>query len=199
MIRRRPSPRPKAIWTQAFPPKPTPEKLRPQKKPRLRVRPVSKVRSARLREYSRAVALWKLKPENKMCRYPGCDRKTTDCHHSRGRVGALLLDERWWVPVCARHHDWIHANPAEARDIGMIAAKGDWNTSPEDRNKTLDRNRARLQDAGQAIRDDGVKDGFHPNAVRREVASDGWRGGDGSGSGPNHDAGPPASGGSEAS
>lgn len=36
------------------------------------------------------------------------------CHHMRGRIGALLLDERFWLPVCAAHHQKITVEPAWA-------------------------------------------------------------------------------------
>lgn len=65
--------------------------------------------------------------ENPMCRR--CSGKTDDVHHSRGRAGTLLLDERFWLPVCRECHDWIHANIQKAREGGFICERGLWNKS----------------------------------------------------------------------
>ena len=144
------------------------------KKPRKTVNHVSKVRSAQLREYSRMVKAWKALPENRMCSYTGgCDKPTTDCHHSRGKIGALLTDARWWKPPCRMHHDWVGSHPVEARALGLIAPSGQWNTSPEQRQKTLDRNAALIQ-RGQVIHTDDAH-GVHPHSKRSAVASNGVR------------------------
>lgn len=140
------------------------------KKPRKTVNHVSKVRSAQLREYSRTVKAWKALPENRMCGFPGgCEKPTTDCHHSRGKVGALLTDARWWKPLCRTHHDWVGNHPVEARALGLIAPSGEWNTSPEQRKQTLDRNAALIQ-RGQVIHTDDAH-GVHPHGEQGAVAS----------------------------
>lgn len=56
----------------------------------------------------------------------------TEIHHSRGRAGTLLLDERFWKGTCASAHDFIHSNPALAREYGLICKHGDWNNAPKD-------------------------------------------------------------------
>ena len=55
-------------------------------------------------------------------------------HHSRGRLGPLLLDERWWIPVSSNGHEWIDRNRDQARKIlwngiSVLCAKGDWGKS----------------------------------------------------------------------
>ena len=45
---------------------------------------------------------------------------TIQVHHKAGRNGALLLDERYWLPVCLPCHEWIHGNGKLARAIGLI-------------------------------------------------------------------------------
>lgn len=52
----------------------------------------------------------------------------TDLHHSRGRLGKLLLDTRFWVALCRTCHRWCHDNPAAARKVGLMCKKGLWNT-----------------------------------------------------------------------
>lgn len=81
---------------------------------RVRLNPVSKTRKAELAIYLVRVAAFK--KEHPICCY--CHtRKTTDNHHERGRLGPLLLDERYWRPCCRRCHDRQpgHANSAGPR------------------------------------------------------------------------------------
>lgn len=47
-------------------------------------------------------------------------RCTTDCHHIRGRNGDLLLDERYWLPVCRQCHDFIGEHGKIARNLGFV-------------------------------------------------------------------------------
>ena len=77
--------------------------------------------------YALAKTLWFALPENRTCRWPGCTRKATDLHHSRGRIGALLLDERFWKPLCRRHHDTVQLAPELARQYGLLCERGKWN------------------------------------------------------------------------
>jgi len=48
-----------------------------------------------------------------------CTNKTQDLHHIRGR-GKYITDSQWFMAICRRHHDWIHANPAEAKELGYL-------------------------------------------------------------------------------
>lgn len=69
-----------------------------------------------------------------MREHPNCQRcggTAHDLHHRRGRQGKLLKDRRFFMAVCRECHDWIHANPAEARATGFLASSHDWNRSPE--------------------------------------------------------------------
>jgi len=54
-------------------------------------------------------------------------RRTEDVHHSAGKLGDRLLDDTKWIPVCREHHEWIHSHIEEARRLGLIAGRGDWN------------------------------------------------------------------------
>lgn len=51
----------------------------------------------------------------------------TTIHHTRGKLGPLLLDERYWKGCCLPAHQFIDANPTLARLAGLLCAKGDWN------------------------------------------------------------------------
>lgn len=140
-------------------------------RPRQTVNPVSTIRAVQLREYRRTVKAWKALPENRMCRFPGgCDRPTSDNHHLRGKIGALLNDQRFWCPLCRAHHDWVRDHPIAARALGLLPPVGQWNTSPEQYQETLDRNATLIQ-RGQDVHSDRDADGLHPNGQRRQVAA----------------------------
>lgn len=53
--------------------------------------------------------------------------KPDQVHHMRGRLGPLLLDQRYWLGVCDEGHRWIDANRAKAREMGWLCKVGDWN------------------------------------------------------------------------
>lgn len=80
------------------------------------------------RKYLKRVKVWK--QQNPWC--GGCAKLftakalesglpgiTTECHHMAGRQGALLLDERYWLPVCKGCHTWITANAERCFEIGL--------------------------------------------------------------------------------
>lgn len=43
-----------------------------------------------------------------------------DIHHVHGRDGLLLFDVRYWLAVCRPCHNWIHAHPKQARELGLL-------------------------------------------------------------------------------
>ena len=45
---------------------------------------------------------------------------TEDIHHVQGRAGLLLFDIRHWLAVCRSCHDFIHANPKRAHELGLL-------------------------------------------------------------------------------
>lgn len=99
------------------------------KPPRKRVNQVSDKQRARNRAYNARVKVWKLEnPQCRACRVLGEKvNPTEDCHHKRGKLGKLLMDERHWIPMCRMHHDWIRDNPNLARALGLLAQPGQWN------------------------------------------------------------------------
>jgi len=105
-----------------------------QKTTRTTRRELSPVSKARWREKRRYSALKKsfLRLHLWCGVYPL--HRATHVHHSRGRLGALLTDTRYWVPVSAVGHQWIHDNPEAARakkwwGIPLLCKKGKWNTA----------------------------------------------------------------------
>lgn len=91
-------------------------------KRRTRPNRIGNGRRAALRRYAAARAAFLARPENHWCRV-FLGRRATEVHHTRGRAGRFLLDERCWVPVSRAGHRWIHENTAEARRLGWL---GPW-------------------------------------------------------------------------
>lgn len=130
-------PKPKALYVQAGLGGYKPREPK-QKKP---VRKRSPRQTKREAAYNRRVRAWK---KGRKCigssikaEFIGLDglnfpclfraHACQDCHHSRGKLGPLLMDERFWVPTCRSLHSWIQDNPAEARTLGLLCEKGLWN------------------------------------------------------------------------
>lgn len=90
----------------------------------------SKAMTKRMKIYNQEVKKWL---KGKTCAvFPFCvvyqrPNPATQCHHLRGRVGSLLMDKRFWLPVSAEGHNWIHENMEQARKLGFLCAKGQWN------------------------------------------------------------------------
>jgi hypothetical protein len=101
-------------------------------KPRKRISAISQRQKQRNQEYAKAKRQWH-RELKVICEYPTCLRPSEPSpHHTRGRIGKLLCDTRFWIAVCQKHHDWIHAHPQQARSLGLLCAKGDWGRQPKD-------------------------------------------------------------------
>lgn len=102
----------------------------PPKKRRRRICQISARRSARLGEYAHAKRLFLNDRKNWYCAVMEIIEyrsvPATDIHHVRGRIGKLLMDQRYWLAVSRKGHRWIHDNIEEARKRGWIAQRGDW-------------------------------------------------------------------------
>lgn len=96
-----------------------------------RIRPRSRRMTKLMAYYNEIKAIF-------MAAHPTCEvhdahtHPATQVHHSRGRAGTLLLDVRYWKAVCSGAHEWIGAQPQDARRTGFLCAKGDWNRAPQD-------------------------------------------------------------------
>lgn len=109
-----------------------------QRKP---VRRVSKAMSKRLAKYYARVKVWK---KGRKCiggslkllilgRDIPCPPRChdcQDCHHAKGKPGTLLMDERFWIPVCRPLHSWLRDRPKEARALGLY--DGAWQHVPKE-------------------------------------------------------------------
>ena len=45
---------------------------------------------------------------------------STDIHHVEGRIGEKLLDENTWMACSRKAHDWIHSHASAARKMGWL-------------------------------------------------------------------------------
>lgn len=90
----------------------TPLKRTPFKKKGAKIKPVSDKRAIENKAYS---TLRKVFLEGKMCAvFPHL--KATDVHHKRYRNGKRLNDVRFWLAVSREGHNYIDANPIEAKE-----------------------------------------------------------------------------------
>jgi hypothetical protein len=94
---------------------------------RSRLSPVSKKRSAAMREYAKKrKAFLALHPYCEVTlalsifRFAWSLRTATEVHHKAGRTGNNYLDESTWMAVSREGHRWIHDNPSEARRLGWL-------------------------------------------------------------------------------
>jgi hypothetical protein len=108
------------IRTGGFGPDPKPEKQ--EKKSTKWIKPRSQKKERLERKYNKRRIVW---IEDKNCAVYH-DRKAAQIHHMMGRVGyaddwarerdlPLLLDERYWLPVCFDGHRQIEHNPDWAK------------------------------------------------------------------------------------
>ena len=142
MIRRRTTPRPRALWKQIEDAKTvdagaisgSASARGPRQNSRARgvrrssrPRPRSKLLDAVTRYYrAKADAFLALQPR------PHGFRGRLELHHTRGRLGTLLIDERFWLGVTPKTHRWIHEHPKDAVQRGLLCKPGEWNRAPRD-------------------------------------------------------------------
>lgn len=54
---------------------------------------------------------------------PGCEIEARCVHHSKGRIGELLLEKKYWIPSCYHCNLQVEINDAEARGKGLKLSK----------------------------------------------------------------------------
>jgi len=93
-----------------------------EKKPLTRIKKVSDKEILRLQKYNKARIEFLNKPENDKCAvYPHL--KATQVHHKKGRIGGLLWDQRFFLPVSHQGHEYIHNNVEWANNKGFILSR----------------------------------------------------------------------------
>lgn len=115
-----------ALWTTL--PSYAGKVAKPGQKPK-RVRKRKKMTSL-LDQYAKRRPIWlRLKGRCDRC-FARDTQRRLQVHHIRGRLGQLLVDERFWACLCNKCHQWVHANPDAARKAGLLAERGQWNRMP---------------------------------------------------------------------
>lgn len=72
-------------------------------------------RAKQEREYQRERKTWLV---GKAC--ARCGRPADTVQHAKGRIGDLLLDKRFWIPLCWNPcHAWVENHPLEAEKLGL--------------------------------------------------------------------------------
>jgi len=98
-----------------------------------RINKVSTARSRQMREYRiKRLEFLKEHPYCEVCAeipyLPTLHKHmATEIHHTRGRIGSLLCDSRYWKAACIWGHWWIGTHPIQARQLELICHVGEWN------------------------------------------------------------------------
>lgn len=95
-----------------------PEK--PKKQPKS-IPKVSEKQIERLAKYRKVRDQFMKEHQNCQARLQGCTIKATDCHHSRGKVGDLLTDKRYFKALCMSCHNYVETHPVTAKEMGLSA------------------------------------------------------------------------------
>lgn len=139
-----------ALWTTVPGAKPvaTQQRAKPAPKARARIRPVSKRKAkektlyreearqfvaAAVRAGGRCPVVATVPELRNGVKYghPISDR-LNEVHHTRGRAGSLLRDQRFWMAVSKQGHRWIHENVEAAQRLGFVCQPGEWNNPPKE-------------------------------------------------------------------
>jgi hypothetical protein len=103
--------------------------------PRTRIRSVSKSQARRLRLYAVIRKTYLLQhPLCEACHkvqpfagYSPQEKWSEEIHHTRGKLGELLFATQFFKAVCRTCHNWIGDHPAQARELGLLCEKGQFN------------------------------------------------------------------------
>lgn len=90
------------------------------KQPRASVKKVSDKRKEQNKEYSELREQFLL---GRWCAYHGNPCIPTTVHHSKGRIGDLLTDTRYFVALCMEAHQYIESHPNWAKEHGFSASR----------------------------------------------------------------------------
>ena len=85
------------------------------------IKQVSDKRAKELRIYEKnKVEYFKEYP---VCQFPGCECREVTLHHSKGRIGSLLTDKRYFKSLCPEHHTFCENNPEEAKRLQLSSSR----------------------------------------------------------------------------
>lgn len=87
------------------------------------MRKFSKKRAAQNREYLKVRYAYLMTSDHCAARVTGCTLTATQIHHKRGRIGELLCDTSYFLPVCMNCHEWIEKHPQLAKELGFSESR----------------------------------------------------------------------------
>lgn len=85
-------------------------------KPAVKRKPIAKLSVKRVKQNAEYLKIRAKFLVGKVC--PITKKPATEVHHLRGRIGALLTDERYFLGVTRKGHQWIEEHPEEAYELG---------------------------------------------------------------------------------
>lgn len=94
-----------------------------EKKKQKPIPKVSQKQVERLAQYRKVRDHFMKEHPNCQARLQGCTIKSTDCHHSRGKVGDLLTDNRYFKALCRSCHSYIETHPFNAKEMGFSLSR----------------------------------------------------------------------------
>lgn len=95
---------------------------RTDKKPK-KINPVSEKLSANLKIYKEVRETFLQKHPKCQVGVSGCTKESTQIHHSKGRIGELLIDTKYFVAICYNCHRYVEENPLEAYQNGWSISR----------------------------------------------------------------------------
>lgn len=99
------------------------KKSAPKAKPaRKRIPKQSDEGKERMAVYRAIKSLWLERHTNTFCDVCAVEF-TSEPHHKRGKLGDLLYDVRYWLPVCRKCHTYIETHPEEAYEQGWSLSR----------------------------------------------------------------------------
>jgi hypothetical protein len=88
------------------------------------IKPRSSKRASEESDYKQKRIFFLLKNPHCQAKLIGCcTHESTEVHHMRGRIGILLLDQEYWLPVCRACHAWIEVNPTLAKELNLSQSR----------------------------------------------------------------------------
>lgn len=85
-----------------------------------KIRKLSPKRASQYREYLKLRAEYlAAKPICECCKW----RPATDCHHQKGKIGAMLTNVAFFLSVCRECHYKIEHNPTWAKENGFSLSR----------------------------------------------------------------------------
>lgn len=78
-------------------------------------------RAKQEREYSKLRKEYLLRYTT--CAVNGCNNESTEIHHQKGRIGDLLTDTKYFLPVCPVCHTLIELHPIWAKNCGYSLSR----------------------------------------------------------------------------